>query len=233
MSAATNKSDRSHRDDRADEGGRAEIVFILDASGSMGGLEDDTVGGFNSLVDKNREEPGEATVSTILFSSESRVLHDRIDIREVPRLTRRDYRCYGGTALLDAVGSAIRHVDLVQRVLPAGLRADRVLFVITTDGMENMSRRFTYRQVKRMIEERREEGWEFLFIGANIDAAAEAGRLGIAADRAAGYVADARGTEVLYEAMSAAVASARCCAPGVTFDDGWRRGLDQDRRRAR
>lgn len=225
MSAATNKNDRANKSDRT------EIVFILDASGSMSGLEDDTVGGFNSLVDKNREEPGEATVSTILFSDESRVLHDRIDIREVPRLTRRDYRCYGCTALLDAVGGAIKHVELVQRVLPAGLRADRVLFVITTDGMENVSQRFTYSQVKSLIERHREEGWEFLFIGANIDAAAEAGRLGIAADRAAGYVADERGTEVLYEAMSAAVASVRRCAPGATLGDGWREALDRDARR--
>lgn len=218
---------------RTDMSHRTEIVFILDASGSMRGLEDDTVGGFNSLIEKNREEPGEATVSTILFSGDSRVLHDRIDIREVPRLTRRDYRCYGCTALLDAVGGAIKHVDLVQRVLPAGLRADRVLFVITTDGMENVSRRFTYPQVKRMIESHREDGWEFLFIGANIDAAAVAGRLGISTERAAGYVADERGTEVLYEAMSAAVTSVRAAAPGATLDDGWRMRLDRDARRVR
>lgn len=218
---------------RTDMSHRTEIVFILDASGSMRGLEDDTVGGFNSLIEKNREEPGEATVSTILFSNDSRVLHDRIDIREVPRLTRRDYRCYGCTALLDAVGGAIKHVDLVQRVLPAGLRADRVLFVITTDGMENVSLRFTYPQVKRMIESHREDGWEFLFIGANIDAAAEAGRLGISTERAAGYVADERGTEVLYEAMSAAVTSVRAAAPGATLDDGWRMRLDRDARRVR
>lgn len=222
------KTSRTDKTSCTDNVCRTEIVFVLDASGSMSGLEDDVVGGFNSLVERNREEPGEATVSTILFSDESRVLHDRVDIREVPRLTRRDYRCGGCTALLDAVGGAIRHVDLVQRVLPEGLRAGRVLFAITTDGMENVSRRFTYPQVKRMIEEHREEGWEFLFIGANIDAAAEAGRLGIAPDRAAGYVADSRGTEVLFEAVSAAVLSARRCAPGAALDGCWREALDRD-----
>ena len=212
---------------------RTEIVFILDASGSMAGLEDDTIGGFNSLVEKNREEPGEATVSTILFSDESRVVHDRLDIREVPRMTRRDYRCCGCTALLDAVGGAIKHVDLVQRVLPEGYRADKVLFVITTDGMENASRRFTYQRVKRMIERRREQGWEFLFIGANIDAAAEAGHLGIAPECAADYLADAHGTEVLYDAMATAVAHVRACAPGEGFSGAWRSGIDEDVRARR
>ena len=212
---------------------RTEIVFILDASGSMAGLESDTVGGFNSLIEKNREEPGEATVSTILFSDGSRVLHDRLDIREVPALTRADYRCCGCTALLDAVGGAIGHVELVQRVQPKGHAADRVLFVITTDGMENASRRFTYPQVKRMIERHREQGWEFLFIGANIDSAAEAAHLGIAPERAADYMADGRGTEVLYSAMATAVASVRACAPGAAMGGSWREGLDEDVRARR
>ena len=212
---------------------RTEIVFILDASGSMAGLEADTVGGFNSLIEKNREEPGEAVVSTVLFSDGSRVLHDRIDIREVPRLTRRDYECCGCTALLDAVGGAIRHVDLVQGVQPKGYEADRVLFVITTDGHENASRRYTYPQVKGLIEKRRKEGWEFLFIGANIDAAAEAASLGIAPERAADYVADGRGTGVLYDAMACAVAEVRACSPGVAMGDAWRAGLDADVRARR
>lgn len=212
---------------------RTEIVFILDASGSMAGLEADTVGGFNSLIEKNREEPSEATVSTILFSDGSRVLHDRLDIREAPALTRADYRCCGCTALLDAVGGAIGHVDLVQRVQPRGHAADRVLFVITTDGMENASRRFTYPQVKKMIEQHRERGWEFLFIGANIDAAAEASHLGIASERAADYVADGRGTEVLYSAMAMAVANVRSGAPGSAMGDSWRAGLDADVRARR
>ena len=214
-------------------GQRTEIVFILDASGSMVGLEDDTIGGFNSLVEKNRDASGKAVVSTVLFSADARVIHDRRDIREVPRLTRSDYRCCGCTALLDAVGGAIRHVDLVQSVLPEGYRADRVLFVITTDGHENASRRFTYPRVRHMIEERRRRGWEFLFIGANIDAAAEAGHLGIAPERAADYLADARGTEVIYGAMAAAVAQVRSSAAGEELSDSWRAGIDADVRARR
>ena len=176
---------------------RTEIVFILDASGSMAGLEADTVGGFNSLIEKNREEPGEAVVSTVLFSSGSRVLHDRIDIREVPRLMRRDYECHGCTALLDAVGGAIRHVDLVQGVQPRGYEADRVLFVITTDGMENASRRYSVHQVQEMIcHQQKKYGWEFLFLGANIDAVETAGRLGIAPERAVNYHSDSQGTRL-------------------------------------
>lgn len=209
---------------------RTEIVFILDASGSMSGLEPDTVGGFNSMIAENREEPGEATVSTILFNEKSRVLHDRVDIRKVPRLTRKQYRCYGCTALLDAVGGAIKHVDLVQSILPDEYRADRVLFAITTDGMENASRTFTYPRVKRMIEEHRERGWEFLFIGANIDSAAEAERLGIAREYAADYLADEQGTEVVYHAMSTAIGFARAAEPSAPLSEEWRFDLDEDMR---
>lgn len=215
------------------QGLRTEIVFILDASGSMSGLESDTVGGFNGMIERNREEPGEAVVSTVIFNDKSRVLHDRIDIREVPRLTRRQYRCCGCTALLDAVGGAIKHVDLVQGVLPDGYKADKVLFVITTDGMENASRRFSYAQIKRMIEHRREWGWEFLFIGANIDAGAEAEQLGIERDRAADYLADEQGTEVLYAAMASAVASVRSAPTGGVLGNTWREGLDEDIRTRR
>ena len=215
------------------QGNRTEIVFILDASGSMSGLESDTVGGFNGMIERNREEPGEAVVSTIIFNDKSYVLHDRIDIREVPRLTRRQYRCSGCTALLDAVGGAIKHVDVVQGVLPDGYKADKVLFVITTDGMENASRRFSYAQIKNMIERRRKQGWEFLFIGANIDAGAEAEQLGIERDRAADYLADEQGTEVLYAAMASAVASVRSAPTGGVLGNTWREGLDEDIRTRR
>ena len=215
------------------QGLRTEIVFILDASGSMSGLESDTVGGFNGMIERNREEPGEAVVSTIIFNDKSYVLHDRIDIREVPRLTRRQYRCSGCTALLDAVGGAIKHVDVVQGVLPDGYKADKVLFVITTDGMENASRRFSYAQIKNMIERRRKQGWEFLFIGANIDAGAEAEQLGIERDRAADYLADEQGTEVLYAAMASAVASVRSAPAGGVLGNTWREGLDEDIRTRR
>ena len=215
------------------QGLRTEIVFILDASGAMSGLESDTVGGFNGMIERNREEPGEAVVSTVIFNDKSRVLHDRIDIREVPRLTRKQYRCSGCTALLDAVGGAIKHVDVVQGVLPDGYKADKVLFVITTDGMENASRRFSYAQIKNMIERRRKQGWEFLFIGANIDAAAEAEHLGIDRERAADYLADEQGTEVLYSAMASAVASVRSAPAGGPLGSAWRKGLDEDVRARR
>lgn len=209
---------------------RTEIVFILDASGSMGGLADDTVGGFNAMIEQNREEPGEATVSTVIFNTRSHVLHDRVDIREVPALTRREYRCCGCTALLDAVGGAIHHADMVQRVLPEGYKADKVLFAITTDGMENASSRYSYRKIRRMISEKREQGWEFLFIGANIDAAAEAEQLGIDRGNAADYVADARGTEVVFRAMSRAVGCVRGGAPDASLGSSWRKELDADMR---
>ena len=200
------------------EGPRVEIVFILDASGSMHHLTTDTIGGFNALLEKNREEPGEATVTTILFNHKARIIHNRIDIREVPPLTRREYCCDGCTALLDAVGDAIERTDLVQSVQPAGYKADKVLFAITTDGLENASRRFTYRRVKRLIEQHRERGWEFLFIGANIDAVDTAARLGIDADDA--------GMEVLYSAMSEAVANVRAARPAAA--GAWRASLDED-----
>lgn len=205
---------------------RTEIVFILDASGSMHHLTADTVGGFNALLEKNRNESGEATVTTVLFNHEARIIHDRLDIRQVPQLTTREYQCDGCTALLDAVGDAIERADLVQSVQPRGYKADKVLFIITTDGMENASRRFTYAQVKKLIEAHREQGWEFLFVGANIDAAAEAEQLGIAADCAAGYVADGTGTQVLYQAMSKAVGSVRAgCSAAAS---AWRASLDRD-----
>lgn len=211
------------------ESGRAELVFILDASGSMNHLTDDTVGGFNSMIEKNRKEPGEATVTTVLFNQKARIIHDRLDIRQVPALTRREYRCGGCTALLDAVGDAIERIDLVQSVQPAGYKADKVLFAITTDGLENASRRFDYRRVKRLIEQHREMGWEFLFVGANIDAAAEAENLGIAPECAAEYVPDGSGTGVLYAAMCDAVAGAR---RGERIAYGaWRADLEEDVRK--
>ena len=181
--------------EQKDAGLRTELVFILDASGSMAGLEADTIGGFNAMIAENREEPGEATVSVITFNNRSNVLLDRVPIGDVPRLTRKQYRCSGCTALLDAVGAAIERIDLVQKVQPKGYEADKVLFAITTDGMENASRDYTYRRVRKMIEGHREMGWEFIFIGANIDVVAEAEKLGIDRGRAAGYVPDGFGTE--------------------------------------
>ena len=163
-----------------------ELVFILDRSGSMAGLEADTIGGFNAMLEKQKAEPGEAIVSTVLFDNRSEVLHDRLPLDRVPAMTREDYWVRGCTALLDAVGGAIRHIGNVHKYAREEDRPERTLFIITTDGMENASRRYDYREVKAMIEQMREKcGWEFLFLGANIDAAREAARFGIRADRAA------------------------------------------------
>lgn len=223
---------RSGSSSAAGKGGRgvrAELVFILDASGSMAGLESDTIGGFNALIEENREKSGEAFVSLVQFNDRSEVVLDRVPIEKVPRLTRRMYRCRGCTALLDAVGAAIEHIDLVQRVQPKGYEADRVLFVITTDGMENASRRFGRRQVRSLIRKHRKMGWEFLFIGANIDVEREAESLGIDPDLAVEYLADEVGTGAVYEAASIATATVRA---GASMASGaWRAGIDEDVRR--
>lgn len=203
-----------------------ELVFILDRSGSMAGLEADTIGGFNAMLEKQKAEPGETIVSTVLFDNRSEVLHDRLPLDRVPAMTREDYWVRGCTALLDAVGGAIRHIGNVHKYAREEDRPERTLFIITTDGMENASRRYDYREVKAMIEQMREKyGWEFLFLGANIDAAREAARFGIRPDRAANYHADHRGTEVIYSAVSEAVTAFRAARP---LADDWRRSIDSD-----
>ena len=186
-----------------------ELVFIVDRSGSMAGLESDTIGGLNATLQKNREVGGTCLVSIVLFDNTSEVLIDRKPIEEVHDLTTRQYQVRGCTALLDAVGDAIRYHDKVQHILPQTHRAENVIFAIITDGLENASRRRTYDEVKRMIEAKQEEGWEFIFLGANIDAAKEAGRLGIHADRASDYMGDSRGSALAYEAMAMAQVSRR------------------------
>ena len=204
-----------------------ELVFILDRSGSMAGLEADTIGGFNAMTQKQRKEPGEALVSTVLFDNETQVIHDRVPLEKVPALTQKEYYVRGCTALLDAVGGAIHHIGNVHKYAREEDRPEKTLFVITTDGMENASRRYTYDKVKAMIEHQREKyGWEFLFLGANIDAAREAARFGIRADRAANYHADHIGTEVIYEAVSEAICQVRNCAAPLSAD--WKRKIDAD-----
>ena len=200
-----------------------ELVFILDRSGSMGGLERDTIGGFNSVLRKNKE--GDAIVSTVLFDDRIEVICDREQIGKVAPITEEEYYVRGCTALLDAVGGAIRHVSKVQKTLPKHHRAENVVFVITTDGYENASREFTYPQVKKLIEKKRKKGWEFVFMGANIDAAAEAARIGISADRAATYRADGIGTQAVYASMAAATCQARSDA-GIT--GSWKLAIDED-----
>ena len=203
-----------------------ELVFILDRSGSMAGLEDDTIGGFNAMIEKQKLEPGEAYVSTVLFDNRSEVIHDRLKLDRVPALTRKEYYVRGCTALLDAVGRAIHHIGNIHKYAREEDRPERTLFVITTDGMENASRQYDYDRVKVMIERQRQKyGWEFLLLGANIDAAKEAARFGIGAEHAANYHADAQGTAVIYEAVSEAVCSFRASKP---MEKNWRQRIDED-----
>lgn len=189
-----------------------EIVFILDRSGSMRGLEADTIGGYNSLIEKQKLEEGEAIVSTVLFDDLQEVLHDRVDIQNIAPITEKEYYVRGCTALLDAVGGSIHHIGNVHKYAREEDRPEKTLFIITTDGMENSSHRYTFDKVKRMVERQKEKyGWEFLFLGANIDAIEVAGRFGINADRAVNYECDSKGTEVNYRALSKAVSRVRVC----------------------
>ena len=205
-----------------------EIVFILDRSGSMAGLEKDTIGGFNAMLEKQKKEEGRVLVSTVLFDHEQQVIHDRVDIRTIEPMTERDYYVRGCTALLDAVGGAIHHIGNVHKYARAEDRPDKTLFVITTDGMENASRRYSYEKVKEMITRQKEKyGWEFLFLGANIDAAREAARFGIREERAVNYHADSQGTRVIYESVNDAIREARCC-PSAPLGNGWRKKIDHD-----
>ena len=203
-----------------------EIVFILDRSGSMSGLEGDTIGGFNAMIEKQKREPGEALISTVLFDNENEVIHDRVDIQKIEPMTDKEYYVRGCTALLDAVGGAIHHIGNVHKYAREEDRPEKTLFVITTDGMENASRKYSYDRLKMMIERQKEKyGWEFIFLGANIDAAKEAARFGIDESRAANYHADSKGTAVIYEAMSEAVCSVRACRP---MNADWKKSVDAD-----
>ena len=206
-----------------------ELVFILDRSGSMAGLEKDTIGGFNAMIEKQKAEEGESFISTVLFDNYSEVIHDRVALSDVPKLTEKEYYVRGCTALLDAVGGAIHHIGNVHKYAREEDRPEKTLFVITTDGMENASRRYSYEKVREMTQRQKEKyGWEFLFLGANIDAAKEAARFGIDADRAADYHADTQGTAVIYEAMSDVVYSVRASRP---VEAGWKKKIDADFRK--
>ncbi|MGI6221797.1 MAG: vWA domain-containing protein [Coriobacteriales bacterium] len=206
----------------------AELVYIVDRSGSMAGLESDTIGGINANLARNREAEGDANVSIVLFDNEPEVIVDRKPIGNVPDLTARDYQVRGCTALLDALGGSMRHIERVQRYMPEGHKADKVIFVITTDGLENSSREYSVAEVRREVERHTEEGWEFLFLGANIDAVQEAGRIGIRADRAATYVADELGSKVMYDAVADASVHMRCGS--APLDAGWKREIEEDAR---
>lgn len=203
-----------------------EIVFIMDRSGSMAGMEADTIGGFNALIEKQKGEPGEALISTVLFSSDSVVVHDRVPLAQVAPMTRRDYCAGGCTALLDAVGDAIHHIGNVHRYIREEDVPEHTLFVITTDGMENASRRRTLEEVKAMIGRRQEaSGWEFLFLGANIDAVSVAADMGIRADHAARYHCDGEGTRANMDAIGMAMCSVRNACP---IPAQWKDGIEKD-----
>ena len=206
-----------------------EIVFILDRSGSMAGLEADTIGGFNSLIEKQRREEGEAIISTVLFDNFSEVIHDRVPLDQVPELTDKEYYVRGCTALLDAVGGAVHHIGNVHKYAREEDRPEHTLFVITTDGMENASRHYTYDRVRQMIERQKEKyGWEFLFLGANIDAAKEAARFGIREDRAVNYHCDSDGTALNYEVVAETICDVRACRP---IQADWKKRIDEDFRK--
>ena len=203
-----------------------ELVFILDRSGSMSGLEGDTIGGFNSMIEKQKKEPGTALVSTVLFDSTSTVIHDRVNVQDVQPLTEREYFVRGCTALLDAIGGAIHHIGNIHKYAREEDRPAHTLFVITTDGMENASHQYSSGRVKKMIQHEQEKyGWEFLFLGANIDAVETAGRFGIGADRAVNYHCDAEGTALNYEVISEAVSCVRSNAP---LGADWKSRIDAD-----
>ena len=202
-----------------------EIVFILDRSGSMSGLEGDTIGGFNAMIEKQKRETGTAYISTVLFDNFSEVIHDRITLDKVPKMTDKEYYVRGCTALLDAVGGAIHHISNIHKYARPEDVPEKTLFVITTDGMENASHKYTYEKVRQMIEAKKETGWEFLFLGANIDAAREAARFGIDQDFAADYVCDEAGTQLNFEAIGDAVCEARAARP---IQASWKKRIAED-----
>ncbi len=205
-----------------------ELVFILDRSGSMAGLESDTIGGYNAMLKKQKAEAGEAIVTTVLFDDDYQLLHDRIDIRGIKPITEKDYYVRGSTALLDALGRTISKIGNAQRHTSDELRAERVLFVITTDGMENASREYSYAKIRHMVERQQQKyGWEFIFLGANIDAFDTAGRMGIRADRTANYHADSMGTELNFAAVSDAVTQIR---GQKAIREDWKACIDADYR---
>jgi len=207
--------------------GLTELVMILDRSGSMAGLESDTIGGCNSMLKKQQKTEGEVLVSTVLFDDRSEVLYDRVPLAKVPQMTEKEYYVRGCTALLDAVGGAIHHIGNVHKYAREEDRPEKTIFVITTDGMENASRIYSYDRVKQMVERQKEKyGWEFLFLGANIDAIETAGRFGIAEDRAANFHSDHEGTLLNYEVLGDTVRAMRSSA--APLGSSWKKRIDRD-----
>ena len=200
--------------------GLTEVVFILDISGSLSGLEADTIGGFNSMIAKQKKEEGEAYISTVLFDDTCEVLYDRVPVNKVEPMNDRQYYVRGCTALLDALGGAIHHIGNVHKYAREEDRPEKTLFIITTDGMENSSHQYSYEKVKKMVERQKNKyGWEFLFLGANIDAVEVAGRFGIGADRAINYECDKEGTALNYQVLSETVSAVRRSKSRVEMDE--------------
>lgn len=205
---------------------KTELVFILDKSGSMAGLEGDTIGGFNALLSKQKREEGNATVTTVLFNHNYELLHDRIPVSSVSPISEREYEVGGTTALLDAIGSAIHKIGNAQKRTRAEDRADKVMFVITTDGMENASSEYNHEKIKTMIADQKEKyNWEFIFMGANIDAVSTAEKFGIDEEFAVNYHADEKGTELNYKVMSETISSFR---KGEKLDRHWKKDIEAD-----
>lgn len=207
-----------------------ELVMILDRSGSMRGLEPDTIGGYNSMLQKQSKEEGEVLVSTVLFDDYCDVIHDRVPIEEVKPITDKEYYVRGCTALLDAIGGAIRHIGNIHKYAREEDRPEKTIFVITTDGMENASTHYDFAKVKNVVERQQEKyGWEFLFLGANMDAISVAGRFGIRRDRAVEYICDEVGTALNYEVVSDTVAKMRTCSAPI--DGSWKDRIEKDRKK--
>jgi len=209
---------------------KTELIFILDRSGSMGGLESDTIGGFNATISDQKKIDGETRVTTILFDNFFEVLHDRINLQDIAPLTEQDYFVRGSTALYDAVALGIRKIANVQKQTRKEGRADKVIMVITTDGYENASRDTNAAMLHKMIDDCKKDGWEFLFLGADIDAQAAAGSIGIESNRAANFVKDSQGVQVQYDSLNVAISAMRSGAP---LPKDWKNKLDEDNKRAK
>ena len=208
-----------------------EIVFILDRSGSMSGLEQDTIGGFNSLIEKQKKEEGDAFISTVLFDSRREVLHDRVDLKKIEPITEKEYYVRGSTALLDALGEAIHHIGNIHKYARKEDVPEKTMFIIMTDGYENASRKYRYEEIRKMISRQKEKyGWEFMFLGANIDAISEAKKYGISEDMAVEYNCDRKGTAISYGAVSDAVSTCRACG---TVSANWKEVIEKDRKTRR
>lgn len=199
--------------------GLTELVFILDRSGSMRGVERDTIGGFNGMIEEQKKKDGEALVSAVLFDDRAETLYDRVDLKDITEMTSEQYYVRGCTALLDAVGSTIDHIKSARKQMPKEERPEKTIFVITTDGLENASHEYSYEKVKHLIEKRQAKNWEFIFLGANIDAAAEAGKMGIKAGRAVNYNCDDRGTALNFKVLNETIGYMRDCESAVEMSE--------------